>query len=505
MKSQIYFFSLLLLVLSTTMVFSGCKKDEPTNESNDNIKEVPDPEGTISVSLRNHANGHTSIYPGGCYGEGFSVFADGNFSCSQGTEFASVGKVTGVGNITSIPTSGWTKVLYASPGQGYVAAMVGSNGVGYVRLFVTDYMTSATTGGIMGIYLKYQSPFNGKAQSINLTKDPASNEITVSPDMSWSVSSNVAWCTPKITSRNTFQLVYDENIAYEVKQGIITVKSPGLKDVTYSVPPQQPLSPDFITFANGELPTACQTNSWVVDNTIGYDDSHSLKPTVSGGGVVISKTGSSNINMVEFYLKGTGTVSFYIDGEKKAECTSSSNWQRFCYYLPNGSHTLKWACNSIDVNLDAIKFKQGLAIGTPYEGGLITYLDNTNQHGLIAATEDQSTGIQWYNGSYIVTGATGTAIGTGQANTTAIVAAQGDGAYAAKLCDDLILNGYSDWFLPSKDEMNELYKNRNAININVPDAYWSSSEEFDDRAWQQNSGYTNYKNNTYRVRAFRAF
>lgn len=246
----------IAICLAGTVMFSGC-----TEEGNDPIDPnkpgaiVPDPQGTISVSLRNHANGHTSIYPEGCYGEGFSVASDGNFSCSQGCEFASVGKVNGLGNVVEIPTTGWTKVLYASPGNGYVAAMVGSTGVGYVRMFVTNYMTSASNGGVIGIYLNYQSPFNGSAKKINLTKDPASDKFTISPDMSWSVSSNVAWCSARVTSKNTFELSYDENAAYE-GTGTVIIKSPGLEDVTYPVS-QQPflyanVENNILNFSNEE-------------------------------------------------------------------------------------------------------------------------------------------------------------------------------------------------------------------------------------------------------------
>jgi len=102
-------------------------------------------------------------------------------------------------------------------------------------------------------------------------------------------------------------------------------------------------------------------------------------------------------------------------------------------------------------------------VGQPYQGGIVAYIDETGKHGLIAAPEDQSPGIQWYNGSYIETGATAIAIGTGKSNTEKIIEEQSAGTYAAKLCDDLVLNGYSDWFLPSKDELNELYKNRAEI------------------------------------------
>ena len=148
-------------------------------------------------------------------------------------------------------------------------------------------------------------------------------------------------------------------------------------------------------------------------------------------------------------------------------------------------------------------------IGDEYQGGIIFYINSTGQHGLIAAKQDQSTGIQWYNGDYIKTGATGTGIGNGKSNTTKIVQAQGAGIYAAKLCDDLVLNGYNDWFLPSKEELNLLYKNLIG-GFFSNDYYWSSSEYSNYVAWSlysyngnQNSSST--KINTYRVRAVRAF
>lgn len=100
-----------------------------------------------------------------------------------------------------------------------------------------------------------------------------------------------------------------------------------------------------------------------------------------------------------------------------------------------------------------------IGIGKNYQGGIIFYVDGTGAHGLIAAPTDQSDGIQWYNGSYIDTGATATAVGTGLANTKKIVTAQGTGSYAAKLCFNLVIGAYSDWYLPSKDELNLMYQN----------------------------------------------
>ncbi|MDD5273403.1 MAG: DUF1566 domain-containing protein [Methylovulum sp.] len=160
---------------------------------------------------------------------------------------------------------------------------------------------------------------------------------------------------------------------------------------------------------------------------------------------------------------------------------------------------------------------QTIVIGKTYQGGIIFYIDNSYGHGLVAAPTDQSTGILWHNGSLITTGATATAVGTGAANTTKIVKTQGVGAYAAKLTADLVLGGYSDWFLPSKDELNLMYQNIGqgaaAPLTNVGGFasydYWSSSEVNYGDAWGYRFGGgfqdTGCKCDTRYVRAVRAF
>jgi hypothetical protein len=108
-------------------------------------------------------------------------------------------------------------------------------------------------------------------------------------------------------------------------------------------------------------------------------------------------------------------------------------------------------------------------------------------------------------------------VGTGKANTAQIIASQGAGSYAAKLCDDLVIGVYSDWYLPSKDELNLMYTNigqgaaapLSNVGGFVSNYYWSSSEYDDGFAWNQyfSNGYQyNYgKNFTLYVRAVRAF
>jgi hypothetical protein len=126
-------------------------------------------------------------------------------------------------------------------------------------------------------------------------------------------------------------------------------------------------------------------------------------------------------------------------------------------------------------------------------------------------------------GSFEMVG-TSTAVGTGEANTAALVAAMGSAAYisadtstttayyAARLCDILLVGVYDDWFLPSLDELDLMYDNLKVNGLGgLSDAnYWSSSENSYYNTWIEYFGWgsqatSNNFNSDLSGRAVRAF
>jgi len=137
--------------------------------------------------------------------------------------------------------------------------------------------------------------------------------------------------------------------------------------------------------------------------------------------------------------------------------------------------------------------KKLLAVGDPYQGGKIGYLlqagdqgfDAKVQHGIIVAPAELSDGSEWGCAETVIAGSDGIAIGTGNQNTRDIVAGCTQAGIAARQCSDLELNGYSDWYLPGKDELNKLYLNRAKIGSFTDAFYWSSSESDATYSWGQ--------------------
>jgi hypothetical protein len=124
-----------------------------------------------------------------------------------------------------------------------------------------------------------------------------------------------------------------------------------------------------------------------------------------------------------------------------------------------------------------------ITLGSTHEGGKVFYIFQPNDqgyvpgetHGLIAAPSDiPSNAYRIFNGCLQNFG-TSAALGTGAANTTKLLACN-DQVNAAKLVDALTDGGKSDWYLPSKDELNLLYLNKHLVGNFADGSYWSSTE-----------------------------
>jgi hypothetical protein len=131
-----------------------------------------------------------------------------------------------------------------------------------------------------------------------------------------------------------------------------------------------------------------------------------------------------------------------------------------------------------------------------------------------------STGVNaWTDGAYVWSGNTNTligasaqrtAIGTGFANTLAIVG-QSSGGETTNRAGTISRayrgpNNLSDWYLPSKDELNQLNLEKTTVGGFVSGIYWSSSERTSDSTWAHGGGpFTPAKNNSNYARPIRAF
>jgi hypothetical protein len=152
--------------------------------------------------------------------------------------------------------------------------------------------------------------------------------------------------------------------------------------------------------------------------------------------------------------------------------------------------------------------------GKLYQEGLIFYMDTEDTipgvEGLVSTLVDQGVPTWGCHGT-VITGADGIAVGTGAQNTIDIEAGCTTPGIAADTCANLVINGYDDWFLPSKDELSLMYQNlhMNGLGNFITGWHWTSTEGNSTGAWYVSfvNGIKGQatKSSVLRVRAVRAF
>ena len=282
-----------------------------------------------------------------------------------------------------------------------------------------------------------------------------------------------------------------------------------------------------------------------------FDKEEVLKEATCGTDGYVRKTCSSCGQVVEEKVPATGRHT-YRKGTvvKEPTCTTEGIMEYSCTVCGVVGRTEKIEKTEHSYVDDRCTSCGTLEIGSKGPaGGFVFYdcdLDNEegNADGLVssecgwrfleAAPEDIGKSIFGYyrnspNGNnlyvngdtnYYEENCTRTGIGYGKSNTEMLVDAIGDeayskesgsektGNYAAKMCADYSLNGYDDWFLPSRDELNLMYEKKLG-SFTSGGYYWSSSEYDSDIAWSQyfsdGSQDGNYRYYYKYVRPIRAF
>lgn len=464
------------------------------------------------------------------------AFSGGNITSDGSSPITSKGVVW---DTSSNPTIALTTKTNDGPGSAnFISTITTTLNIGttyYVRAYATN-----TVGTSYGNELIYKPlarlptvTFNGSSEPINqnITSSTATATATVSSDggspitargFCWSTTSEptVALSTKTIetgTIGNFSSLITNllGNTTYYV--GAYATNNAGTKYIYYK----------FKTL-NATLPTVLTINS---SNISAYQATINANVTSDGGSPITAR------GIVYGY--GTATAGqlgagYPFTTENGTIGTFSNNLQNLTGAITYSAKA--YATNSIGTtygNTITFNTPNGTYIGTSRGGGVVAYVlksgdpgyDPNVLHGLIMAPTDQASSAVWcpylepYASNLI---GTSNAFGTGASNTNSIVSRYGSGNYAARICYDLVLGGYSDWYLPSKEEFSLIYPNRvgigsgySDINNNPNYNYWTSSEYSDVQACYStvvNPGYVPiFKNNgdkttsRVKVRAIRSF
>jgi len=351
------------------------------------------------------------------------------------------------------PSAPTVTIQYATSIQTSSAQLNGTINANYYSTIVTfEYGTTINYGTEI---TASQSPFTG------------GENISVSAGISDLIAGTIYHC--RIKAVNLLGTTYSNDITFTTLGQIPTVTT---------------LPATNITLLSGQLNGTINANYLASTVTFEYGTNTNYGSTITAAESPV--TGNANTN-VSANITGLITGTTY--------------------------HFRVKAVNSLGTTYGGdLTFTPAYVIGGNINGDIIFYIDGTGQHGLVCAPTDQGTSVKWGCYGTTITGADSTAVGTGNQNTIDIVNGCSTVGIAARICYDLVLNDYTDWYLPSKDELNLMYTNLRYLGDFATTGYWSSSENENDNteAWWQwfGDGGTqdpNKKDHPASIRAIRTF
>lgn len=239
------------------------------------------------------------------------------------------------------------------------------------------------------------------------------------------------------------------------------------------------------TLTTNTILNITKNSATAVGKVISYGFYHSKEPILNRG-VVWSTSQNPTIELV---TKTIGIAGIDAAGEptETFSCELTGLIQNTTYYARTYLTTKMGTAYGEQQSFSTTT----LGIGDNYQGGIIGYLFRSGDsgyvqgqlHGLIVAPKDL-VDAKWFDNKdyfYTISGMTSSSIGSGNANTI-LITNKFSNMYpdyrtiAATLCYDLVVNGYSDWYLPSAFELYYIAKNKTPLmNFSTKFDYWSST------------------------------
>jgi len=353
----------------------------------------------------------------------------------------------------------------------YQKSYIGAHtfGTGDMCTFGQCYYTKSVNSAFIGPWIRYNIYSDG---SVNYTRYTFNDDGTGLSESKYSssdeiYSTNFVWSAAG--GQLMLELIYGElsvsqNLNYLIE---------GFTLSTWTNPESKSY---YIRQAgDGSMDERLTADTWINDATVNLVEE--LRFFSDGTASQTNKLGSF-----------TPTVTNYIwtakDGQYKLYSVTGT--ESIFTYTISGS-TLNTSNSASGAKVYNKKYGNGYAIGaTGPGGGKVIYDKGNDRDGgwryLEAALENQGSSVKWASEETFVPGATGQEIGTGKANTLAIIAAFPDDTElnnASKAAAAYRGGGKDDWFLPSRYELSEIYKQRSLFGITEGN-YFTSSEYGED-------------------------